>query len=106
MANNGSLGVTPLLDTGVSAAVTGDWVQTNQRLSGHEQICFFASCAGGGAGDYSLEASPYATEELVVCIAPFTANATSHMHKISHYPYVRAKKAANAPGCKIVLVNY
>jgi hypothetical protein len=94
-----------LLDTGASTAATGNWVQTNQRFSHVEQIVIYSSCVGNTAGDYYLEASPAGSDDLAVCVAPFTPADTKIFTQLGYFPYVRAVKKVNSPGCKIVLVD-
>lgn len=94
-----------LLNAATSAAATGSWYQTNQVYSHSEQITVYSSCTGGTAGDYYLEAAVDEAGDITVCVAPFTVGSSQYKRILGHFPYVRAQKKVNAPGCKIVLVD-
>jgi len=91
-----------LIDTGVSAAVTGSFYQTNAPYASEGLISIFSSVVGA-AGDFAIHTSPSGTD-VIVCVAPIPAG-TAVTNLTGYYPYVRVVKAANTNGGKAYLVE-
>lgn len=95
------MSVQTILDSSVSAAATGSWFTTNYKFNADAMLTVYSSVNATAAGDFKIELSP--DQNIAVSVALPTG--TSYTNLTGNFPYVRAVKAANTLGGKVVLVE-
>jgi len=96
------MSVQTILDSATSAASTGNWFATNFNYRDSEILTVFASINATAAGDFRIDVSP--DQNIIVSAVPLPTG-TSYLTLQGNFPYVRAVKAANTLGGKVILVE-